>query len=253
MGLYDRDYMRDSSQHGNYGLVIVIVILAAVAFGLLQRGSIDPELPQQAGVLYTAPVYQHKVAPEEIPGIWDRLAAWYEKNTPHKLRLAAPASEEQLKAFEKTLGAPLPDDFRAAYLAHNGTENNFILYHGEVLSIQEMTRRWRMYYDWQQKAGFGRGNDWRTEEIVGPIKPVWWSPRRIPVTDNSGDHIFLDLDPAEKGHYGQVIDHSHEVGPMRLLATSFAAWLKGVADDLEQGNYVWDRRSQQVMPKQMDR
>lgn len=248
MGLYDRDYMRDGAPQASYGFVVVLVVLAAVAYALLQR---DAEAPVQqlSAALYSPPVYKHKVAPEELPRIWERLAVWYEKNTPDKLRLAPPASEEQIRAFEKTIGAPLPDDVRAAYLAHNGTESHFLIHYGDILSIQEMTRRWRMYSDWQKKGGFGSGRDWPVDEIVGPIKPLWWTPRRIPLSDNNGDHILLDLDPPENGDYGQIIDFSHEVGPMRLLATSFGGWLKGIADELEQGNFVYDKRLQQVMPK----
>jgi cell wall assembly regulator SMI1 len=75
--------------------------------------------------------------------------------------------------------------------------------------------------------------------IDGPIKPIFWNTKRIFVTDSSGDHLTLDLDPPEEGHYGQVLDHRHEVGPRSVLAPSWSAFLSQLADDLEAGKYIY--------------
>ena len=58
------------------------------------------------------------------------------------------------------------------------------------------------------------------------------------MTDNSGDHWTLDLDPPEDGAYGQILDHSHEVGPTQVLARSWTELLSQLVVDLENGKYL---------------
>jgi cell wall assembly regulator SMI1 len=58
------------------------------------------------------------------------------------------------------------------------------------------------------------------------------------VTDNSGDNWTLDLDPPEAGVYGQILDFSHEVGPMKVLAQSWTELLAQLVVDLENGKYL---------------
>src|ERR1700677_3273303 len=95
-----------------------------------------------------------------------------------------------------------------------------------------------MYSAWQAKGEYATG-DWRAHDIKGPIKPVFWNKRRIYITDNSGDHLTLDLDPPENGRYGQVLHHSHEVGPTKVVAASWSDFLNQLAIDLESGKYIY--------------
>ena len=98
-----------------------------------------------------------------------------------------------------------------------------------------------MYRDWQARGEYAipGGEDWTTSAIEGPIKPIFWNVKRLFITDNSGDHLTLDLDPPPRGQYGQVFNHSHEVGPEKVLAPSWSAFLTELADDLEAGTYVY--------------
>jgi cell wall assembly regulator SMI1 len=112
-------------------------------------------------------------------------------------------------------------------------------------------RQWREYRRWQEEEGWGAGDEYETDIEEGPIKPVWWNPLRLPLTDNSGDHILADFDPAEGGRLGQILEHSHEVGPERILAPSFGAWLTSLADGLEAGAYVYHEAEETVAPPGM--
>jgi cell wall assembly regulator SMI1 len=81
-------------------------------------------------------------------------------------------------------------------------------------------------------------------EPVGPIKKVWANPQWIPMTNGGGAAITcVDLDPAEGGVVGQVIDYHHETGPIRVQATSFRAFLARHADDLEAGKCRYNETS----------
>ena len=109
--------------------------------------------------------------------------------------------------FERSIGTQLPKDFRESLLLHDGSnEDGWILWHGELLTLDKMLKQWEMYRDWQTRGEYAipGSDDWTTHAIDGPIKPIFWNVKRLFITDNSGDHLTLDLDPPQKGHYGQV-------------------------------------------------
>lgn len=188
----------------------------------------------------------------DIAAVWKRIAAWYETNTPPGTLVLSPgASEDALTAFEREIGFRLPDDLRASFALHNGSQETFLLFHGELLSLERILRQRREYLQWQEQDGWGTGEEYATEGIEGPIKPVWWNPLRLPLTDNSGDHIIADFDPADGGQPGQIIEHSHETGPSRALARTFAEWLLEIAEGLENGQYVYDETEMTVAPPGM--
>jgi cell wall assembly regulator SMI1 len=162
--------------------------------------------------------------------------------------MAKGASQRRLAAFEKRLGLLLPDDIRESYSLHNGTAGTIgLLYFGDVMSLEGIEARWNRYGMWQQDNGYGLGEGWRPDEIKGPIKPIWWSPLRIPVTDTP-DPVMIDLDPGKGGVRGQVIKFSHEIGPTQVLAPSWSEWLKGIADQLEAGQFVYLEAERTVAP-----
>jgi cell wall assembly regulator SMI1 len=168
---------------------------------------------------------------------WDRIVACL-KRQGFVLQLNRRASTKAIAAFEKAVGSTLPDDFKESLRLHDGGDFMPPNY-GEFLSLDQMREQWEMYRGWQQDEGYGVGDDWAPRELKGPIKPVFWNTKRIHVTDNSGDHVTLDLDPPRRGTYGQVLKHSHEVGPVRVLAPSWSVFLQRVVADLEAGKYVY--------------
>jgi len=133
----------------------------------------------------------------------------------------------------------LPDDFKESVRVHDGGGWSEPCRHGELLSLEGILDQWKMYSDWQAKGEYSTGDDWMPRDVKGPIKPVFWNKRRIYVTDNSGDHLTLDLDPPAGGSYGQVLDHCHEVGPREVLARGWGEFLKILVEDLESGKYVY--------------
>jgi cell wall assembly regulator SMI1 len=183
----------------------------------------------------------------------NRIAAWYEANTrPGKFRLASGASDEEVASFENAIGARLPDDVRESFTLHNGgLDHTSILWYGELLSLSQILQRWRTLCEWQAEDGWGLGDAWKPEEIQGPIKPSWWNPKRIPLVDNDGDFLILDLDPPGNGQHGQIIEHSHETGPASVLADGWSQWLTMVANDLEANKYVYVEEEDTVAPPGM--
>lgn len=73
----------------------------------------------------------------------------------------------------------------------------------------------------------------------GAIHPVYSHPGWIPlVTDNSGNHVGVDLSPAKKGTWGQVILFGRDFDTKFVLAPNWGDFLLIFAKDLENGNYI---------------
>jgi cell wall assembly regulator SMI1 len=190
---------------------------------------------------------------ETVKSAWHRISAWYAANTPDGTLVLAPgASEIEIVNFENEIGLHLPEDLRASFALHNGTLNEgYLLYHGELLSLKKISKLCKEYSQWQKNENWGLGPDYETDFIEGPIKPIWWNPLRIPLTDNSGDGVMADFDPATGGQLGQIIEFDHEVGPRKVFASGFGRWLNYLADGLEKGDYVYIEDAGCVAPPGM--
>ena len=185
---------------------------------------------------------------------WKRISEWHEKNTPPgKFTLNSGASALAIGTFEQLIGESLPDDFCESLSIHDGGDF-WIAHFGELLSLNSIKRNWHHYRKWQASGEFAVEGEsiWTPRDISGPIKPIFWNPKRVFVTDNGGgDHVALDLDPPPEGTYGQILKHSHEVGPMTCLAGTWKEFLASFADGLEAGEYVYLESEGMVAPPGM--
>lgn len=190
---------------------------------------------------------------EPIASAWQCISAWYAANTPAGTLVLAPgATEDELAHFEGEIGFSLPQDLRASFALHNGTLNEgFLLHHGELLSLRQILHLREQYLQWQREENWGLEPDYKAEYITGPIKSIWWNALRLPLTDSSGDAATSDFDPPTGGQPGQIIEFDHEVGPRRVLASSFGQWLNGIAEGLENGEYVYYEEELTVAPPGM--
>jgi cell wall assembly regulator SMI1 len=171
----------------------------------------------------------------------NEIEGWLAENAPDlPFRLNAGANEKDICSFEKRIGMELPQDFRESLRIHDGGKacDCWIPQHGDLLSLEVILQRWEMYKSLQENGDYAAPN-LTPRRINGPIKPIFWNAKRIFVTDNSGNHLTLDLDPPENGTYGQVLDHSREVGPIKVVATSWSKFLSNLACDLESGQYLY--------------
>jgi len=183
-----------------------------------------------------------EVAVGSVRDSWERIAAWIDEYAGRGLfRLNGGVPLKAIEHFEKEIGARLPDDFRESLQIHELDRDPecWISSFGNFQTLEQILKQWKMYCEWQKNEGYGIGDDWRTNDIVGPIKPVFWNPLRIYISDNSGDHLTIDLDPPPDGRRGQLVKHSHEVGPKSVVASSWSEFLRQLADDLEAGKYVY--------------
>ena len=152
--------------------------------------------------------------------------------------LAPGASEEEIADFEAFVGRPLPDDFRRSLARHNGTHSLAAPYGPKaedfdvLLNIESM----KNYLGSLRSLLNGGDFEGLVPDPEGPVGPVWWSMGWIPfVSESTGNHMCIDLDPPADGTFGQVFDYDHERGPTRVLFPDFGSYLEYWAKGLESG------------------
>jgi cell wall assembly regulator SMI1 len=177
---------------------------------------------------------------------WARIERWFAANLPFALEtIRPPAAEADLDELEKRIGRPLPADFRASYLIHDGQDRDterwgygviFGLYLRPIADGEGI--RWlyvyRVEHEWPEKDN--RMLDWKFHP-PGAIRDAWSGPGWVPFYWDVGrNFIGIDLDPGPNGVVGQVIPFGSEDEFRPVLALSFAHLLEDVADELEAGH-----------------
>lgn len=153
------------------------------------------------------------------------------------------ASEEDFARLEAVLGYALPEDFKALYRLHDGEaeEANGVLQGEEWLSIARIVDEYTIWKELYEGEHFrdDAGKDYGCEPDAGIRPDFWWNPRWISLTANgAGDSKMIDLDPAEGGQVGQVIQMWHDDSRRSKEAASLREFFGQYADDLEAGKYV---------------
>jgi cell wall assembly regulator SMI1 len=184
-------------------------------------------------------------AASDIEQTWARIEHVLTVRHPdaHAL-LRGPAGEQRIARAETKLGVRLPEAFRASVARHDGQDDDAspLIAWGPLLPLAGVVDAWSSWVDLQESGDF---DGWMDDEWVRPDPAVrgdrWWRRGWIPFAGADGDHLVLDMDPAESGTVGQVFAFSHETGPGRLAAPGFAEWLAVYAQELEEGLIDLDR------------
>jgi cell wall assembly regulator SMI1 len=178
--------------------------------------------------------------------LWLRIETWLSRSAPHAWQMLRPgASEGEIQQAETTMDITLPKDFKASCHLHNGGYVIDLVTEMTILPLKDIVDEWQMFKELEDVGTWSDADipyyfqedrlGWQT----GPIQPVWWHQRWIPIgRDRAGNNCCLDLVPAPGGSVGQVIDRDHEAGPSRVLASRFLDLLSTFAQDLEAGKYV---------------
>lgn len=188
-----------------------------------------------------------------IKQIFDRFYILINNNAP-KLRdlLNPPAEEQDFLNLEKELDINLTQDFKNAYLVHNGQkEYEGELFDGEEwLSLNRILSEWEIWKKLLDNNVFEENGVPYTSLPQEGIKKDWWNKKWIPFTsDGAGNHICLDLEPTEDGKYGQIIRMWHDDATRELLANSFQEWFEEYIKRLEQGKYEYDEEWRRIIEK----
>lgn len=147
--------------------------------------------------------------------------------------LRRPAPDEGVDRLEALLGRRLPADFRRSLGVHDGQRGgrNVDLFDGyALLPISRILAEWRMRSEVHGDDDPG-GCPLTTDRRIKNDR--WWRPGWVPVLEENGNMVLLDLDPGPGGRVGQVVKFWNSgVSPRRVKAESFAAYWDQLADRL---------------------
>lgn len=175
--------------------------------------------------------------PSPIPDLWQRIEAVLERVSPRTARTLAPgASEEELQKLEAALDLPLPADLRQSLQVHNGQADPTMCCsftnEGLLLSVRQIAEKWRTLTDLDDR--FRKSQPGWDDNPDG----AWWSRYWIPITENEGSSLCIDLRPEVTP--GGIVCHIHNNPHEPGIAASYTAWLASVTRRLEAGAYEID-------------
>ena len=170
-----------------------------------------------------------------------QIADWLAANAPRILHesLNPGATDAQLAALEAAVGKPLPDDYKALYRWHNGLDEeadnlgNFA-YGMSFRPLEEVAAN---FHSRKQDAEAVPLKHATAQMRAGNVLNPYWLGLGF---DGSHAWLYVDLDPAPAGTYGQVIFLDEVEETAFIVADSVATLLADFARDLQQGYYSLD-------------
>ena len=150
------------------------------------------------------------------------------------------ASEKEIEKLEEKLNVAFPEDFKSFYQIHNGqrTDKFGMVPSGMILPLNNILSQLQI---WKKIIDSGAISGIRSEPELG-VKNDWYNLNWIPITsDGSGNHLCMDLDPAEGGRIGQIITVEHDSPERFIVAPSFEDWIQNIVNEFKDGEYKFDK------------
>lgn len=211
--------------------------------------------------------------------IWKRIENGFEMIQASALLddLRAGATDTEILDTERFLGVTFPDEVKASYHLHNGSNGKMLIGDPDQ-HIYQLYSSVEMMSDWQQEMDLQRQIEQRAEQnrqarrdirlqqqknwmdegglldaenegffsldqqvrCNPPDRGWWWHPGWVPLLrSDSGVRLCLDLAPGPAGRIGQIIQLDFDSGDQcpPVIASSWQALLSTFAQDLEAGEY----------------
>jgi cell wall assembly regulator SMI1 len=170
--------------------------------------------------------------------LWRRIENYLESQNAELLEeISEPAKNDSLENYLRNLNIQ-QDEFSESLRIHDGQNHGYhaLSYPWQLLNsddIQENAKRLLELFPIEEYP------DGRT--AYGFVKEDIWNDKWIPfASDESGNFLCVDYDPAKGGDIGQVILWASDPPYVEVIAPSYRAWLEQFASDLEGGKYKWD-------------
>ncbi|MEM8526098.1 MAG: SMI1/KNR4 family protein [Bacteroidota bacterium] len=171
---------------------------------------------------------------------FEKIVTWFYINGEWEdtfRKLNRVADIDRLDKIKKLTESELPDDFKSLYSKYNGEENEKGIgnWRGHTfMSLNEIIYELNLYIE---------NSD--TEEGISSypekaIKIKYYHVKWIPIfSDYCGNFIGIDLDPDEKGKYGQVIIFGRDEAPNIVIANSLNDFFDFNLDLMNKGGDVF--------------
>ena len=186
-----------------------------------------------------------------ISEYWERIEMRWERgeNAPTMLEDLNPgASEDEIAALESELGRAIPRDFRDSLKLHNGESDGWpckaFADYGAYLGTDRILEIWKQRLEIAQDLSDEDMPD--PDELIrdgiiqveGPVRPEMYLAEWIPIMECNGDVFWaLDMNPAEDGEPGQVIEVDWEGCSWKVVSDSFESFMRDYIVRLESGTY----------------
>lgn len=175
----------------------------------------------------------------------DELENWLKTHLPEvaaDLRLGA--TDEELESFSAALHIELPDNFLSLYSWHNGQWMNANAgpWYGLVFlpldRIQRECDMWRQVLDESTPDSLASLATHMRSTPSGFVQKQYANDKWIPFAyDGNGNYLGIDLNPDEKGTYGQVINFGRDEDRKIAIAPSINVFICWLLSELNAGNF----------------
>lgn len=150
---------------------------------------------------------------------------------PGIINLLNPAAEDvKIIELENIIGEKIPEDFRELYLWHNGESESVsgVMAGFRWMSIDSVIREWGAL----QESAYEIISDKDGLIKEGKYKKGW-----VPFAeDGGGSFIVMDLDPGDKGTYGQIITIDRDSDISYVISENLKAFLDFIRNNFKDGN-----------------
>lgn len=165
---------------------------------------------------------------------WSMIRSWLLEHSPPTLAaFNPPASHSAIKRAEEQFGRALPEDYKRFLALHNG-QNEFAPFVGlgALLPIEEASA----------EEIYGEDTPVDPDDVDAGIRAVDYSPGWFPISKSqrNRDYLCIDLDPAEGGQSGQIIEYIVDFEDRELYAASFADLMSRYFREIQVGSIRLD-------------
>ncbi len=174
----------------------------------------------------------------QVRKAWKRIEEWHRKHAPKDLKGLNPgATRTELRALEKAIQRPLPEDLRASLSVHNGQplDNRLLFGQLRLLNCTEIAECHSgytgMYLGRESAADELFHRFYPSDAIAHDVFNSGWVP--IAQEEACGNYLALDLAPGPAGTVGQIIEFGRDILTKGVVASSWGEYLLSYADLLD--------------------
>lgn len=159
---------------------------------------------------------------EAWASIESRLVAIHEK--PASEMLLPPVAEDDICDLEKALGCKLPDEYKNSLRVHEA--GVYWLWFWDAVALNDLSYVLESYRENVAAIGPRSADSAAGIRAEGFVNASVFDRKWVPIANDNGIPICLDLNPPSGGNYGQVIYVDWEDGTVRVIADGFLSFLK---------------------------
>lgn len=168
------------------------------------------------------------------------VAGWLDQYDPEKKRqFNPPAQDGEISGAELRLGLTLPPSTRTLFRLANGQPSDAVSLEGSFLlmSLDAVVGAFAFLNDeFPNSINTHASDDDAPVDADPGIRAQWWSRRWVPIMQNgAGDHLCVDLDPAEGGTTGQIISYYHDEMFRSLVSRGVDGFFRDLAQRMTAG------------------